>query len=58
MDCDKILNELIKPSVITAIKAVLTLGLYNYTMNQQNVNTYYEYRMCKNLVNYKKRFKL
>ena len=46
MDCDKILDKLIMPSIITAIKGVLSLGMYNNTMNIHNINIFREYRTC------------
>ncbi len=46
MDCDKILNDYIEPNIITALKGVLTFGIYNQEIALHNIRVNNTYRKC------------
>jgi len=47
MDCKKIFDDnYIKPSFLTAVYSTLSIGMYNYHMDWNNMTTYINYRKC------------
>jgi hypothetical protein len=45
-DCREILNDEIRPSIITAIKGAITFGMSNHEMVLHNIRVNNEYSKC------------